>query len=225
MQQVLSWGNRHFGVSFVFFSLIIGFVTIGILLASRADASTSYPFLIRGHVQAVNVSGKSLELKFEHGSVKAINEHRLQTHAVIGKSATVYKWVNDVKKIKTFSDIAVGNEVVVHGNKSSSGIFTADWITVNDNTFTVIGKIKENNEANRQLKVLVYSSTYQPSTWKNKTITLNYNTSARCMRLGNDLNCVAIPSNLQWAKIKGTGATAGNPWEITHYWDSYPAPK
>lgn len=216
--------NKYFvaaGLTAVF----VCFAAVLALTGQNSDASTApYPFLVRGHVQAVSTISKNVTVKAEHGSVAAMNEIRnLETVFSINGSS-IYQWVNGVKKPVSNSSIKPGQEVVIRGTRTASGNWEADWLVINEKGFSLVGRVKDVDPSNQRITVLVGRSSYRHSQYVNTELKLRWtDQNTDCWRRGTSIDCTAVPNNNQLIKVVGDQAKdGGHAWVINKLWDSLP---
>jgi hypothetical protein len=196
---------------------------VGVISATAAFASSdSYKFVARGNVTAVDRANNTVTMATKHASAEAVEDLAGSNVEFNVKGAKVYKWVNGKKVRVTLGGVPVGHEVVLEGAKRSEGRFNVSKITVNDNTFTIVGVLQNKDSSNKTLKVEVSYTSYKSSIYKDKTITLYYGGNTKFYtREGSEINVEDFTENDQRIKMTGT-VTGGSKWEVLKLWDNYP---
>ncbi|MDP3997616.1 MAG: hypothetical protein Q8P73_03920 [bacterium] len=191
------------------------------LWAQRGDAgSDRYVFLVRGIVTAMDTGNKTVTVSATHASDLATNDLAGQEVVYNIRPANFYKWTNGVKKRVTLTKSAqVGDEVVMRGAAKTNGQYNVSWLVVNQKSFTVIGKLKENNLVTKTVKILVGTSSYKQSSFVDKEVVMHYTNDTKFKALGKDVDNDDVTANNQLVKVSGT-IDYGN-WNVANFWDGY----
>lgn len=194
----------------------------GVISVTTAFASNdTYKFVVRGNVEEVDRANNTVTLNVKHASAQAADDLAGDTVEFNVNGAKVYKWVDGKKVRVTLGGVPAGYEVVMEGAKRSEGRFNVSKITVNDNTFSIVGILKDHDESNKTLKVEISYTSYKSAIFKNKTITLTYGGNTKFYtREGSEIQVEDFDEDDQQIKITGI-VTSGSKWESAKVWDNY----
>lgn len=186
-------------------------------------ASTSYTFVVRGVVESVNTSTGVMNVTGTFASAKAIVDTQSKNIGYSVKNAKFTKWENGVRVKRNIKHVAVGDEVVLKGSKTTGGSFVVDELTVNDRGFEVVGRVRDIDTEENSITVVVGRSTYKHKAYVNKEVKVYYiDDVTKCRRLGTEIDCSEIQADNQGIKVKGGLTGAEGKWEISHAWNQYP---
>lgn len=209
-------------------NFLVGTVVAVVAVASAGTAlasSDSYKFVVRGNVTRVDRTANTVTVYTQHASPLAQDDLAGETVEFNVSGAKVYKWVNGKKIRVTLGGVPVGYEVVMEGAKRSEDRFNVTKITVNDNAFTVVGKLRGHSTSNKTLTVDVSYTSYKPKTFSDKRITFNYGNNTKFYtKAGKEMNADELANNDEPVKITGT-VSNGSKWEALKVTDDYPKAK
>lgn len=182
--------------------------------------AADYSFVIRGVTDLKAPTKSVIYVTVTNATSKAVPE---TLHLNLGYSigtAKIYKIINGVKKPTLSTQIKMGDEVVMKGNKIG-GTFKVSEVTINERTFDLVGKVKDINTDVKRMRVLVGHSTYRNAGIKNKEITLTYTGATTCKRLGSSVACSTVDSKDQLIRAKGSVTGENQVYTLTNLWDNY----
>lgn len=195
-----------------------GVALVALTFALPSEAA-DYPFVVRGVVDK-SVTTKIVNVTVTNASTKAIPETVSKNIGYSISTANVYKWINGVKKPVSKSQIKLGDEVVMKGNKVGS-TFKVTELTINDRSFEILGRVRDLNTDNKTITVQVARSSYRESGIKGNRITINYDKNTACKRLGSTIGCSTINTPDNIIKIIGSVTGANQKYEATKIWAQY----
>lgn len=198
---------------------VVGVLSMAVL---PAEAATSYSFVVRGVVDSVDTTKKTVQVTGTYASTKAVEDTVSKKVEYSVKSATFYKWEGGMLVLRNIKHVKVSDEVVMSGTKTTGGTFNVTKLTVNDRMFEVVGRVKDYNTAENWIEVLVGRSTLKHKSIANTRVKFYYHSGTKCMRLGNEIGCSEIVTNDQGIKVKGSRTGTDGKWEITHAWNNFP---
>lgn len=214
--------------SFVGWTAGLTALVLGAVMAVSAlpsSAATDYTFLVRGFVESVDGTNHRLVVTGTWASTaQAVTDTQSKVVRYSIKDSDIYKWEDGKKVLRDINYLRTGQEVVMKGKKVS-GTFAPDWVVINDNAFTVVGRVTDNDTANNWIKVKVGRSTLKQSGIVNTEIKFHYNSDTKCMNLGSEIGCSEIVkkgSEGQGIKLKGVKSSASQQWDLTNAWNNYP---
>ena len=195
---------------------------VGFAFSAPASASTdSYKFLVRGNVTEVDRANKTVTVASTHTSANAKDDLAVEAVEFNASAAKVYKWVNGKKVRVTLGGVPVGYEVVMEGAKRSDDRYNVSKITVNDNSFTVVGILRKHDTSNKTLKVDVSYSSYKSAAVLGKRITLQYAGNTKFYsRTGKEISKDELGTGDQNIQVVGK-VSNGNKWEALKVTDDY----
>lgn len=182
-------------------------------------ATDVYKFLIRGIVTEVTPAANSVTMYSTHTSGLAKTDLAGVITDFNVKTTKFYKWALGKKKRVTIGSVKVGDEVVMQGVKKSNGQFNVVKLTVNDRSFSIVGKIKAIDTTNRTITILVGTSTYKQVTYVNKEVVMTYDDNTEFFSLGNLINSDEQTADSQKVKVIGAIVNDGQ-WEVTKLWNN-----
>ncbi|MCE9643476.1 MAG: hypothetical protein K8Q97_04170 [Candidatus Andersenbacteria bacterium] len=198
----------------------VGFAAFAIALAAPAFADTNYPFTLRG-VTDVKAPTKSLVyVTVTAGSSKAFGEVKNQNIAYSISTAKVYGYVNGVKRLESWKQLKLGQEVVMKGKKVGN-TFKVSELTINDRTFEIIGKVTDVNTDDKTISVNVMTSTYREKGIKSTEIKMEYTPSTVCKRLGSTVGCDTVDVKHQVIRAKGEVTGVDQVYTLNNFWDNF----
>lgn len=198
--------------------LSLGIAALALAFAMPTHAA-DYPFTIRGVVD-VAVTTKVVNVTATSSSAKAVADTQGLNIGYSISKALVFKYINGVKKPVSKSQIKLGDEVVMKGTKKG-GTFKVDTLVINTRDFEIVGRVKDINTDIKTITVLVARSTYRNAGIKGKEITLTYNSSTVCKRLGSDIGCSTIATTDNIIKAKGGVTGVNQVYELTEVFGQY----
>lgn len=192
-----------------------------IVLSSPTLASDRYKFSIRGNVTAVDRANNTVTIYTTHASSKAETDLAGEKVEFTTQGAKIYDYVKGKKHRTTLGHVPVGNEVVAKGAKKSNGQFGITELTVNGNTFSLVGVVQGRNAGDKTITINVTTSTYKEANYKGKDLVVYYgnNTVFRNDSL-EQINADELASNQETAKITGT-VTNSSKFEVLTVIDGY----
>ena len=204
---------------------MIGGVIIAIaavaLTARSYASSASYKFLVRGNVTEVDKANKTITVVSAHTSANAKDDLAGELVEFNASAAKVYKWVNGKKVRVTLSGVPVGYEVVMEGAKRSEGRYNVSKITVNDNSFTVVGVLRTHDTNNETLKMDISYSSYKSASVLDKRITIQYAGNTKFYsRTGAEISKDELGDGDQKIQVVGR-VSNGDKWEALKVTDDY----
>ena len=192
---------------------------IAVIGTQSLGATDVYKFLIRGIVTEVTSSANSVTMYSTHVSDLAKTDLGGVVKDFNVKTTKFYKWAGGKKKRVTIGSVKVGDEVVMRGVKKSNGQFNVTKLTVNDRSFTIVGKLKKIDTTTRELTILVGTSTYKQKTYVNKEVVMTYDDNTEFKSLGALINFDELVANNQKVKVIGAIVNDGQ-WEVTRLWNN-----
>jgi hypothetical protein len=196
-----------------------------LIASSTLAASTVYTFTLRGNVTAVDRTAKTVTVYPTQVSAKGQNDLAGNVTEFNVSAAKVYKYVSGKKVRITLGGIPVGNEVVMKGAKKSDDRYNVTEITVNDNSFTVVGTVRGHDTDNKIITVDVSYTSYKSATFKGKRISFYYGGNTKFYTYSNkkavDMNADELANGDEKVQITGT-VTNNNKWEALKVLDNYP---
>lgn len=203
---------------FAAYAGVAAVAAIALVFAPSSDAA-DYPFVVRGVVDK-SVTSKVAHVTVTSASTKAIPETVSKNIGYSISSAKVYKWINGVKKPVSKSQIKLGDEVVMKGNKVGS-TFKVSELTINDRGFEILGRVREVNTDEKTITVQVARSTYREKGLKGNRLKINYSKHTDCKRLGSDVDCSTVDTGDNIIKIQGSVTGTNQKYEATNIWAQY----
>lgn len=194
----------------------------GVALITPALASSnSYKFLVRGNVTEVDRANKTINVVTKHASESAKVDLAGSEVEFNTSAAAVYKWVNGKKVRVTLGGVVVGQEVVMEGAKRSEGRFNVSKITINDNSFTVVGVLRKHDEVKNALRMDVSYSSYKSAAVLGKRITIQYAGNTKFYsRTGKEISEEELGTGDQNIQVIGK-VVNGSVWEAAKVTDDY----
>lgn len=187
-------------------------------------ANQRYAFVIRGIVTKVDTTNKTINLDVTKATGKAYDDLAGKNTEFKLTSPTYYKYSNATAKDTrvTLGSVAVGQEVGVKGVAKDDDTYHITWLRIHDRSFETVGLLKNHNTGAKTVKILVQTSTYKQSSYKDLEVTMNYtgdsvfyNTSCK-----NDVVFDDVRANDQKVKVKGKIIDSST-WEIAKLCDEY----
>lgn len=199
--------------------ILIGVFSLAYLTTAAAN---KFPFTGRAIVKGNHATTKSLDLNFSHLNALARELGLGKTIEVHVGQAKMYKPdASGVLHRITQGNIAIGEEISVHGNVRTDDRFVARKVVVRNRTFSIVGTLKTYDFANKQLKVDVASSTYRPTAFKNGTVTMRFTP----MLTIYDGTTLVEPQDLtarnQKIRVEGTVVNTDE-FEVKTLWENIP---
>jgi hypothetical protein len=208
--------NAILAGSIIGLAIAAGIATVG---TQSLGATDVYKFLVRGIVTEVTASANSVTMYSTHTSDLAKNDLGGVVQDFNVKTTKFYKWVGGKKVRVKIGSVKVGDEVVMRGVKKSNGQFNVTKLTVNDRSFSIVGKLKEIDTTNRKLTILVGTSTYKQKTYVDKEVVMTYDDNTEFKSLGSLINFDELVANNQKVKVIGAIVNDGQ-WEVTNLWNN-----
>ncbi len=197
-------------------AIAAGIATVG---TQSLGATDVYKFLVRGIVTEVTSSANSVTMYSTHTSGLSKTDLAGVVQDFNVKTTKFYKWTSGKKVRVTIGSVKVGDEVVMRGVKKSNGQFNVVKLTVNDRSFSIVGRLKDIDTTNRRLTILVGTSTYKQSTYVDKEVVMTYDDNTEFMSLGSIINLDELNADNQKVKVIGAIVNDGQ-WEVTNLWDN-----
>lgn len=138
----------------------------------------------------------------------------------LSSSTKYYKYVNKKKVPTSWSSVRLGHEVVAKGNVVS-GSYKVTELTINDRSFSIVGKVSDVTTSSNTIKVNVSTSTYKQPNIKGKDVAMTYSSKTVCMQAGSEIGCSEILSDGQKIKVEGGVTGTGNTYELLKVWNKY----
>ena len=199
---------------------IAGVAAFAIAFAAPAFADTNYPFTLRG-VTDVKAPTKSLVyVTVTAGSTKALGEVHDQNIAYSISTAKVYGYVSGVKRLESWKQLKLGQEVVMTGKKIGN-TFKVSELVINDRTFDLTGKVTDVNTDDKTISVNVMTSTYREKGIKSTEIKMEYTPSTVCKRLGSTVGCDTVDVKHQVIRAKGEVTGVDQVYTLNNFWDNF----
>ncbi|OGY36654.1 MAG: hypothetical protein A3E36_04480 [Candidatus Andersenbacteria bacterium RIFCSPHIGHO2_12_FULL_45_11b] len=198
---------------------IAGIAAFALAVALPAFAA-DYPFVLRGVVDVKAPTKSIVYVTVTSASAKAVAETQNINLGYSISNAKIYGYVNGVKKPVSWTQLKMGNEVVMKGNKVG-GTFKVSELTINDRSFEMLGRVRDLNTDNKTITVQVARSTYRESGIKGNNIIINYSGTTACKRLGSTISCSTINTPDNIIKIIGSVTGTNQKYEATKIWAQY----
>ena len=201
----------------------VALAAVAALSSGAAQASSSnYNFTARGIVMAVDKTAKTVTVSVTHTSGAATTDLAGVSQEFNVNGAKFYKYDAKGRKVRTtLGNVPVGNEVVIKGAKRGDGRFNVSELTVNPNTFSVVGTVQDQNMGNKTLTVHVTNSTYKDSAVRGKDVIFYYGTNTTFRNVaGQEINSDEISADQERIKLTGT-VTNGSKFEVLTAVDNY----
>ncbi len=181
--------------------------------ALPAHASDVYKFTLKGNVTEVDKGAKTITIYPTSTSAKAQNDLAGTKTEFNVAGAKFYKYDSNGKKVRTtIGNVPVGNEVVASGAKRANGNFNISELTVNSNTFSLVGTLKDFDTSNKTMTVTVSYTTYKSGTYLNKDVKIYYGSNMTVMNDHKvEINSDEVSNNSEKVKVTGT---VGNGWKF-----------
>ena len=193
--------------------------SIAVVGTQSLGATDVYKFLVRGIVTEVTSSANSVTMYSTHVSGLAKTDLAGVIKDFNVKTTKFYKWTAGKKKRVTIGSVKVGDEVVMRGVKKSNGQFNVTKLTVNDRSFSIVGKLKTIDTTTRKMTILVGTSTYKQITYANKEVEVTYDDNTEFKSLGSLINVDELVADSQQVKVIGAIVNDGQ-WEVTNLWNN-----
>lgn len=147
-------------IAAVMFALVVSTVT------TRA-ATDRYKFIARGIVTSVDQVNGTVKVDVNKATpAKAKDDLEGKNKEFVVDEAKTYLNTAGKDKRVTYKNIKIGQEIGMKGTAKSDDKYELYFVRIHDRSFQVVGLLKEHNEANRTLRILVTSSTYKPTVYK-----------------------------------------------------------
>lgn len=197
-------------------------MAFAIALAAPVFAeNTDYNFTLRGVVDVKTPTKSIAYVTVTQGSDKALSETKNQNIGFSISTAKIYKITPaNGKKLVSWTSIKMGDEVVMKGRKVG-GTFKVTELVINNRNFEIVGKVREVHTDLKTIVVFVAHSSYREAGIKGKEITLNYNDSTVCKRLGSSVDCSTIAEKNQVIKAVGSVTGTNQVYELSKVWDNF----
>ncbi len=122
---------------------IVAVATLVFYGSSAEAVKTTYKFVVRGDVKAVDRAGNTVTVYGRYSSAEAKEELAGSVVEFNVKGAKVYKYDEKLKKMRTtLGALNLGDEVVLQGNKKKAGQFRVSKITRNYHTVNLRGTLQ-----------------------------------------------------------------------------------
>lgn len=197
-------------------------VAAALATGSASAGSDQYKFTVRGNVTAVDRSAKTITIYATHTSAKASEDLAGNTTEFNVASTKFYKYNAAGKKVRTtIGNVPVGNEVVIKGAKKSNGQFNVSELTVNSNTFSMVGTLKAYDTNNKIATVEVSYIDYKSNSFKGKKVLVYYGANTTFRNQNNiEINSDEVNNDSEKVKITGTVGNASK-FEALTFIDGY----
>lgn len=210
------------GVGLLVIAVIAAILITGI--GSRA-AGAKYTFTARVIVTGVDQANKSFKADVTKATpTKAKDDIEGRNVEFKAGTAKVVKVFNGLDKAVTYKNIQIGQELGVKGTAKDDDTYVLSFVRIHDRGFMVVGLLQKHDKANRELTILVTTSTYKPTTYKKETlIVMKYFESNSTFYSKNTKTPVSfdvVNANNQKVKVTGT-FTSSNAWEVSSLIDGY----
>ncbi len=199
---------------------VAGVAAFAIAIAAPVFADTNYSFTLRG-VTDVKTPTKSLVyVTVTTGSTKALGEVHNQNIAYSISTAKVYGYVNGIKRLESWKQLKLGQEVVMKGKKVGN-TFKVSELVINDRTFDLTGKVTDVDTDNKTISVNVMTSTYREKGIKSTEIKMEYTPTTVCKRLGSTVACDTVDVRHQVIRAKGEVTGVDQVYTLNNFWDNF----
>lgn len=198
---------------------IVVLIIIALYAIGASAATDKYKFIIRGIVTDVDADQKTLTASVTHVTGKAANDLQGKTPLFKASSAKIYKTGAGKEVRIKLSGVKVGDEIVMKGVAKSDDTFALTWAHVNSRSFEVVGILKERDSTLKTVKLLVKTSSYKSSTYKDKEVVMKYGGNTVFTSGGQSRESDEITAGDQ--KVKVSGTIVGTAWEISKFVDNY----
>ncbi|HSX24915.1 MAG TPA: hypothetical protein VLG69_03035 [Candidatus Andersenbacteria bacterium] len=199
---------------------IASIAAFALFLAAPVFASSTYPFTLRGVVDIQAPTKSVVYVTVTNGSAKALAEVQGQNIGYSIGTAKIYKITNMGKKLVSWKQIKMDDEVVMKGNRVGT-TFKVSELVINDRSFDLVGKVTDINTDVKTINVNVIHSTYREKGIKSTEITLKYTGDTACKRLGSDVACSTVDALHQVVRAKGSVTGENQVYTLTNFWDNY----
>lgn len=213
--------------------LIVGAAALAVIVVagvavwgpgSRA-AGAKYTFTARVIVTSVDQATKSFKADVTKAvPTKAKDDIEGRNVEFKAGTARVVKVFNGLDKAVTYKNIQIGQELGIKGTAKDDDTYELSFARIHDRGFMVVGLLQKHDKTNRELTILVTTSTYKPATYKKGTlIVMKYfesNSTFYSKSTKTPVNFSAVDANNQKVKVTGT-FTSSNTWEVSSLIDGY----
>lgn len=190
---------------------VVSLVAVLALVAiGSTAASTTYEFIARGIVMT---GGSDLNIYFTHTSPLAESDLAGNRKDISVSTAKIYQWTRDAKgklykKPVKSSSLKPGQEVVVKGSKRSNETFAANWVVINDKSFTINGKLTARkldtgSKDTGSITVQVVNSTYKSAALVGKDVEMRIDGATQISALGKTKQLDEVTAANQSVRVKG----------------------
>lgn len=209
----------------------IGALVVAVIVAilitgqfSRAGGS-KYSFTARVIVTDVDQVNKSFKADVTKAvPTKAKDDIEGRNVEFKAGTAKVVKVFNGLDKAATYKNIQIGQELGVKGTAKDDDTYELSFARIHDRGFMVVGLLQKHDETNREVTILVTTSTYKPTTYtKGTKIVMKYfesNSTFYSKSTKTPVNFSDVDANNQKVKVTGT-FTSSNKWEVSSLIDGY----
>ncbi|MEK7556970.1 MAG: hypothetical protein AAB538_03260 [Patescibacteria group bacterium] len=217
MKKEAVWGLGALTVAAVFAVAVWG-------TGSRA-AGAKYTFTARVIVTGVDQANKSFKADVTKAvPTKAKDDIEGRNVEFKAGTAKVVKVFNGLDKAATYKNIQIGQELGIKGTAKDNDTYELSFVRIHDRGFKVVGLLQKHDETNRELTILVTSSTYKPTTYKKGTlIVMKYfesNSTFYSKSTKTPVSFSVVKANNQKVQVTGT-FTSSNTWEVASLIDGY----
>lgn len=213
--------------------LIVGAAALAVVVASVVSiwglgsqaAGAKYTFTARVIVTGVDQVNKSFKADVTKATPKKAKDD-IEGRNVEFKAGTakVVKVFNGLDKAATYKNIQIGQELGIKGTAKADDTYELSFARIHDRGFMVVGLLQKHDKTNRELTILVTTSTYKPATYKKGTsIVMKYfesNSTFYSKNTKTPISFDVVNANNQKVKVTGT-FTSSNAWEVASLIDGY----
>lgn len=190
-----------------------------VALASPAHASPS--FTVKGIVDVIAPTKDAVYVTGTYASNQDTIDETLDKNIAYKISkATVQKYVNKKLVTTNWKSLKFGQEVVLFGT-GEGGSYTVTRVVINDRTFSLTGTVASTDHDNDKFQVLVKTSSYKQSSYKNTYVTIHYSSTTKCLQSGKEIGCSDISNDGQKIRVDGGLTGVNNQYDATKVWNKY----
>ena len=191
------------------------------LFATTLDAQAAdnrYAFIARGIITSIDRNAGTVELDVTKAvPAKAKDDLEGENKEFIVDDAKFYSYSNATKKDTrvTMGALKVGQEIGIKGVAKTDDTFELNFVRIHDRSFTIVGLLQAHDKDAQTLKLLVNSSNYKPTVYKNGTlINMSYPDDAKFYEKNTKTPVSFDFTNADAQKVQVKGAVEGTAWKV-----------